>query len=79
MKSTIKEDKDKPPVGCFVRTVVYRPCLVCFVSAFIALVFVTLAGTSAALKLGASWIDYGDMTVKQVFAFQKANAEIENI
>jgi hypothetical protein len=76
MKSTIKEDKDKPPVGCFVRTVVYRPCLVCFVSAFIALVFVALAGTSAALKLGASWVDYGDMTVKQVFAFQKANAEI---
>ena len=77
MKSTTKEgDEGKPPVSCFVRTVVYRPCLVCFLSAFIALVLVGLAGTSAAFKIAASWVDYGDKTTKQVFAFQKANAEV---
>ena len=76
MDSTTKEDKDKPPVGCFVRTMVHRPCLVCFVSAFLALMLVVLAATSAALKIAASWVDYGDRTTKQVFAFQKANAEV---
>ena len=78
MKSTTKGDEGKPPISCFVRTVVYRPCLVCFLSAFIALLLVALAGTSAALKIAASWVDYGDKTTKQVFAFQKANAEVRD-
>ena len=72
----ITNTSEKPVIGWFTKTMVHRPCLVLAVSMAAALLLVALAATSAALALGASWMDFNDEVTKQVLGFNLAAASV---